>query len=132
MVKAYFSRLVLFTAVVAIVVAALNYFSPFFRAFQLFTWLSLGFFFVVTAVTLNIALNGLKKKSSHGFVASINGTVLIKLFLSIALIIGYMLLTKPGNAAFIIPFFCFYILFTFFEIRQLLNAQKAEAGRNIS
>jgi hypothetical protein len=130
MLRASVSRLTICTAAMAVLVAAANYFIPFFDSFQLFTWLSLAFFFVVTVITLYIGMSGLEK-SSYGFVASVNGIVLIKLMLSVALVIGYMLVERPHQAHFIIPFFFFYIVYTIFEVQQLLAAQKMKGRQKL-
>lgn len=43
--------------------------------------MSLGFFFLITLLTGYMGFRGLEK-SAHGFVASVNGMVVLKLFLS--------------------------------------------------
>lgn len=126
MFRTIFSRLIIFTAGMAVVVALLSYLIPVMASFQLFTWISLLFFSLITALTLYIGLRGLEK-NSYGFVASVNGIVLVKLMLSAVLVLVYVIITRPHNPVFIIPFFVFYILFTVFEVRELLMAQKLKA-----
>ena len=127
------TRLFILTLIIAIILIPLNYFIPLLASFQQFTWLSLIFFFIITLITVYIGLRGLEK-SGHGFVASVNGIVMIKLFFCAGLVIVYMLIARPGNATFILPFFLFYVLFTVFEIREVLKAQKMllgqKAGKN--
>ncbi len=122
MYRSAFIKLVIFTAIIAVLTAIANFFIPALLPFQAFSWISMAFFFLVTAVTIYIGLNGLGK-SSYGFVASVNGIVLLKLMLSVVLIIVYMLLARPKDPMFILPFFAFYICFTVFEVRALLIAQ---------
>ncbi|MBK9731856.1 MAG: hypothetical protein IPO83_11320 [Chitinophagaceae bacterium] len=128
MYRTIFSRLIILTAGLALIVALLSFLIPAIASFQLFTWISLVFFSLITALTLYIGLRGLEK-TSYGFVASVNGIVLVKLLLSAVLVLMYVVITRPHNPAFIIPFFVFYILFTVFEVRELLLAQKVKARK---
>jgi len=121
--RSFYFRLVVLTLVLA-ALAFLVYRSVSSLQYENFAWFSLLFFVAVTLLTFPIALNGLKKNTGHGFVASVNGMVMLKIFLSIAFIIVYILLAKPKSPAFIFPFFVFYIVFTVFEVRELLRAQK--------
>src|SRR5436190_3106870 len=107
-----FSSIIL-TAVVAVVIAVVNLLVPFFRSFQIFTWSSLAFFFALTLVTGYIGFRSLDK-SSHGFVAGVNGIVFLKLMLGVGFVIAFVLIAKPGTPNFIISFFILYIIYTVF------------------
>lgn len=124
--KTVFSRLIIYSAAIAVLVVIAGLLFPAIASFQDFTWLSLIFFSLLTALTLYIGLRGLEK-SSYGFVASVNGIVLLKLMLSVILVLLYVIFVKPKEPLFILPFFLFYILFTVFELRELLLAQKAKS-----
>ena len=124
--KTVFSRLIIYSAAIAVLVVIAGLLFPAIASFQDFTWLSLIFFSLLTALTLYIGLRGLEK-SSYGFVASVNGIVLLKLMLSVILVLLYVIFVKPKEPMFILPFFLFYILFTVFELRELLLAQKAKS-----
>lgn len=128
MYKTIFSKLIICTAGMALIVALLSYLFPAMAGFQSFTWIALIFFSLITALTLYIGLTGLEK-SNYGFVASVNGIVLVKLMLSVVLVLAYVLIAKPKDPVFIIPFFLFYIVFTVFEIWQLLMAQKVKSKK---
>jgi len=130
MFRSFFIKLILFTIVLAVVIAVLNFLSPFFQSFQSFTWMSLVFFFLLTLLAGFMALRSLEK-SPHGFIASVNGIVVLKLFLSIALIILYLVIAKPGSPKFITSFFALYILFTAFEIREFIIVQKKKLKEKI-
>ncbi len=127
MFRLVFFKLVVFSVAVALLAAFGLIWIPSMLPFQVFTWIALVFFFLVTTISLYIGLKGLEK-SSYGFVASVNGIVLLKLMLSVMLIIVYMLITKPEDPVFIVPFFLFYIFFTVFEVRELLIAQNKKTG----
>jgi len=115
--------LIILSIGLAVIIAVVNYFIPLFQPFQNFTWLSLAFFFIVTLLTGYVGLRGLEK-SAHGFVASVNGMVVLKLFMSVIFIITYVVIAKPNSAVFITSFFILYVVFSVFEIRELIMAQK--------
>ena len=124
--KTVFSRLIIYSAAIAVLVVIAGLLWPSIASFRDFTWLSFTFFALLTGLTLYIGLRGLEK-SSYGFVASVNGIVLLKLMLSVVLVLVYVILTKPKEPQFILPFFIFYILFTVFEVRELLLAQNMKS-----
>lgn len=128
MLRSFLTRLIVITIILAAIVAVVNYLVPFFGSFGLFTWSALGYFFLLTILTGFIGFRSLEK-SPHGFVASVNGIVMIKLFLCVSLVITYVLLAKPESPVFIVSFFILYIIYTVFEIRELIIAQKKAAPR---
>ena len=126
--RSFIIMLIVVTAGMAMVIAIVNALIPFFLSIQVFTWLSLTFFFVLTIITGYIGVRSLEK-SAHGFVASVNGIVLLKLLLSVGFIITYVLVAKPHTPNFIISFFILYVFYTVFEIRQLIILQKKKIRR---
>jgi hypothetical protein len=121
--RSFIILLTILTACIAIVIAAVNFLFPFFLSIQIFTWSALLFFFVLTIITGYMGFRSLEK-SPHGFVASVNGIVLLKLAMSIAFIVACLLIAKPDKPNFIISFFILYIIYTVFEVRQFIIVQK--------
>ena len=121
--RSFIIILTILTAGIAIVIAIVNLLIPFFLSVQIFTWSALAFFFALTIITGYMGFRSLEK-SAYGFVASVNGIVLLKLALSVAFVVAYLLIAKPDKPNFIISFFILYIIYTVFEIRQLIMAQK--------
>lgn len=125
MLRPFLLKLTLLSTGTAVMIALANMLFPFFTQFQQFTWLSLVFFFLVTLLTGYIGFRGLTK-SAHGFVASVNGMVVIKLFLSAAFVIGYVVISRPEGPAFVVSFFILYVIYTVFELREMILAQKGK------
>ncbi|MCY7408656.1 MAG: hypothetical protein LH473_00140 [Chitinophagales bacterium] len=121
--KDFISKLLMLTVVCAVVIAALNYFIPFFNGFRNFSWCALVYFFLLTALAGYIGILSLNK-SAHGFVASVNGIVMIKLLFSAGFVIAYALIAKPGRPDFVISFFLLYVVYTVFLVREFIIAQK--------
>src|SRR6185503_13217262 len=121
--RSFIITLIILTSGMAVVIAIVNFLVPSFQSIQIFTWWALLFFSALTVITGYIGFNSLEK-SAHGFVASVNGIVLLKLVLSVAFLVVYLLIAKPGKPDFIISFFILYVVYTVFEIRQLVIAQR--------
>lgn len=121
--KDFISKLLTLTVVCAVVIAVLNYFIPFFNGFRNFSWAALIYFFLLTALAGYIGILSLNK-SAHGFVASVNGIVMIKLLFSAGFVIAYALIAKPNRPDFVISFFLLYVVYTFFLVREFIIAQK--------
>ena len=123
MFRTFATKLIVLSTVLAVVIAVVNYSVPLFAAFAGFTWMALAFFFLMTLLTGYMGFRGLEK-TAHGFVASVNGMVVLKLFMSVIFVIAFVLIAKPDSAVFISSFFIFYVVFSVFEIRELIKAQK--------
>ena len=124
-------QLLILTALLALLLAAINFFIPFFTAIQHVTWFALLFFLLLTLLTGYLGFRSIEK-SAYGFVSTVNGMVMLKLFLCIGFVIGYLLMVKPATHNFIFPFFILYVIYTVFEIRQLVVAQKKQAQQRKS
>jgi hypothetical protein len=123
MLRSFIIKLTVFTIGLSVLILLLNSFSAFFYSIRSFTWMSLAFFFPLTILTGYIGFRSLDK-TPHGFIASVNGIVMIKLLMCIGFVLGYLLIAKPGVSYFIISFFAMYILYSIFEIREFIIAQR--------
>jgi hypothetical protein len=123
MLRSFIIKLIVITLGLSVLIILLNYLSPFFYSIRNFTWLSLAFFFLLTIATGYIGLRALDK-TPHGFIASVNGIVMIKLLLCIGFVLSYLLIVKPGVSYFIVSFFAMYVIYSGFEIRELIIGQR--------
>lgn len=123
-------RLLALAAVAAILLAGAGWLLGYNHPAIVFGWWALLFFLFITLFTGWLGLNALRQ-SARGFVAAVSSMVMIKLLASAAFVAGYALWMHPESPVFIIPFFVLYVLFTVFEIRQLIGAQK-HAGNSTS
>ncbi len=88
------------------------------------------FLFLITAVSFWMMSNGMKSKNTHAFMRNVYGGIMIKLFGCIILAAVYILSAKKNvnkPALFVCMFL--YILYTFIEVKALMNlsAKKANA-----
>ena len=128
MLRSFIVKLSILTGGLALMIVLLNYAVPLFNSVKNFTWLSIAFFFTLTIITGYIGFRSLEK-SAYGFVASVNGIVLIKLLLCVGFVIAYLVIARPHAPDFVISFFILYIIYTVFEIRELVIAQRKRSGK---
>lgn len=117
----YFKKLFIVTVILALLALLANQ-TELFASFQLFTWLSLTFFFLVSCGVYLMASKGVSANSSYRFVSMVMGSFTGKLMLCIVFLLLYVAIAKPqGKPFFIIPFFIFYIVYTVMEMIELLK-----------
>lgn len=128
----YFKKLFIVTVILALLALLANQ-TELFVSFQLFTWLSLTFFFLVSCGVYLMASKGVSANSSYRFVSMVMGSFTGKLMLCTVFLLLYVVIAKPqGKPFFIIPFFILYIVYTVMEMIELLklNAKKAQGKQN--
>ncbi|WP_256014360.1 hypothetical protein [Desertivirga xinjiangensis] len=82
-------------------------------------WVVFGFLFFLTVIAYAVSWFGLKKGGeSSAFV--LMGAITIKLLLSMAFVLVYLLKISVKDTFFAIQFFSLYFLFTSFEVYALL------------
>lgn len=93
----------------------------------------LAFFILVTVIVHYMLFNSLKRKPGR-FIAMFMITTLGKLVLYITALILNVIYSPFHPASIIAPFLIFYMIFTFFEVRQLalVSRSKHSAGKENS
>ncbi len=83
-------------------------------------WLMFGFLAVITAIAYILAYLGLKRGRDLS-VYIVQGSVLLKLLLSLVFVAIYLKKIHVNSTVFQVEFFSIYLLFTVFEIYALLR-----------
>ncbi len=109
-----------FSGVIAIVVAVLAHFNAL-GAYPSFTWTCLVFFVVQTLIVLGLASLSNNMTNAASGTNVILGAMMMKFILSLMMIVCYVLIVHPESITFIIPFFIFYMLYTFIETYYLIK-----------
>jgi len=92
---------------------------------KIFAWISFVFLCVITFISLYIGFTGDDSKSLNKFITKMYSIFLIKIVASILLIISFLLIAKPTNNKFIIPFLVIYLIYTVYETRtKAINTSK--------
>ncbi|WP_336518581.1 hypothetical protein [Pollutibacter soli] len=80
---------------------------------------------LITLFSAVMLQKGLRATSTAGFLRSVYGSFMIKLFLVAALVFGYLMLNKENfNKPAIFSCMFLYLVYTFIEIRGLLKLSK--------
>lgn len=116
-------KLLIFSAVLAIIFLALGFIS-FFKSFQQFTWISFVYFFLISLVVLRMGYSAMMTKNARRFVALISAAFLGRLLLSAILFGVYAWLVRPTSFGLLIPFTFFYVAYLVFDVVQLIGLQK--------
>jgi hypothetical protein len=82
-------------------------------------WVLIPLYGVVTYFLYQMIASA-SAKSPHRFIASVNGSVLIKLFMSACIVGGYFYLQLPGKKALALSVMGIYAIYTSVLIRALL------------
>ncbi len=90
----------------------------FFDDLRFFSWISLGFFAVVSISTTWFVAGGNSKRKGdviNYFLIAVTG----KLLLSILFILIYALAVRPESKLFVVPFFVLYLIYSIMQTRFL-------------
>ena len=123
--KYYFLRWIAVVTILSLCIVAANTII-FFQAFQLFSWIALLFFAIISQASMALLFRGIKNKSNHQFVGMVSASTTVKLLSSAGFIVIWALAVHPEKPYFIIPFFFYYIVFTIFDVGLMLKLIKQE------
>ena len=115
----YFLRLFIFSALIAFLIIILKQLFPG-KYIHEAIWLILIFYIALTAVIHYMTANA-ANKSNSSFVTAMFGSIGLKLLLSIAFLIFYLLNDRTNTVWFSINFIVLYLFFTAFEIYSILS-----------
>jgi len=130
--KTYNRQIVILVLVLAGFVLLWNNIFPQWKAANWWPFY-LAFFILVTVIVHYLLFNSLKRKPGR-FIAMFMITTLGKLVLFITALILNVIYSPFHPASIIAPFLFFYLIFTFFEVRQLsvISRGKHSAGKENS
>ena len=115
----YFLQLLLFSALIAIVIVILKQFFQGNYIHQAI-WMILIFYTILTAIIHYMTSNAVSRSDSS-FITAVLGSIGLKLLLSIAFMIFYLLNNRVNSVWFAVDLIVLYLFFTVFEIYSLLR-----------
>ena len=115
----YIIRLILFSACLALLVLAVEAKFPGIYIHKAI-WGMFAFQFILTGLIHYMSVNALDK-GNNAFNTAVMGSIGLKLFLSVAFIIFYLLYDRSNSIWFGINFILLYLFYTAFEIYSLLR-----------
>lgn len=120
----FYTQLGVVAAIVALILLLLNQFDLFatHQAFSLVSWaVFIAFCLSIYSISVKTMDSPDKTLFSKVFLISI----MVKMFLSLTLIITYILAIKPQDKYFVFPFFISYVFFTIYEVYFITKLAKS-------
>lgn len=114
--SSFFSQLIRVSFMVTLLQYAIIYFFPKMADYNTLFWLSQLFFVLLSLISFRGAKHFVRLSNKNAFSQFIMMLILGRLFLSIAVIVGYFKLFHPDSKLFLVPFFMVYIFYTVFEV----------------
>lgn len=122
--KSILKNLFILTGILSLLVFALQNFISEFAPYSIVTWGSIVFFTLFSAVVWYFGVKASGSENKNTFLQFFMGTVMGKLFLSIFLVVAYVMIAKPASRFEVLPFIPIYIIYTIFETRFLMYLAK--------
>lgn len=119
----FFRQLTLLTLLVALFLLLL-YQLPALYTYANFSWLSLGFFVLLSIVTYFIGYRAVLQKNKFAFINAALGITFIKMLLCVVIVGTYIKIVNPPSRLFILPFLGIYVIYTIFETYFMMKIGK--------
>ncbi len=113
-------RTLLFSLMIGAIAGALHYFNLL-GMYPSFTWTCFVFFTLLSFLVIGLA--GMSGSTSSGQKAlqTVLLAMMLKFVFSLMMIVSYVLVVRPVDASFILPFFFMYTYYTVIETYYLLK-----------
>ena len=96
---------------------------------NLLMYLSIGFFTALAIGVFHLSERAAKMNSRNFFMQIVMINTMVKMFGSVALVIGYFTITKPSTNKFIVPFLIVYVLYTIFDAYFMMKQSRNISGK---
>jgi len=103
---------------------ALQYFLPAFSPYAPISWASVAFFVVFSWIVYVFGTKAAQSDNKNDFTRFSMMVIMGKLFLSILLVIGYVVVAEPANRFVVLPFIPIYVIYTIFETNFMMKLAK--------
>lgn len=124
--KKFFLQL-LATTLASIALAAGLHRVELFKPYAILTWISIGFFCLVSTMMYYTGKNAINSSNKYAFTNMVMAYTMIKMFLAIIIIMAYGKIVQPSTKLFILPFFGVYLFYTIFETYFMMKLSKTKA-----
>ncbi|PSR11329.1 MAG: hypothetical protein DA408_16385 [Bacteroidetes bacterium] len=110
----FFAHLGIVTAATAAILLGLQQ-IPAMQSYQIFGWICLGGFVVLSILMFLVARVSAKSKNKNDFTSTVLGFTAGKMMFTIMILYTYLKLAEPADKFFVAPFFTCYFIYTAFE-----------------
>ncbi len=113
--KQFYGQLIILSSVMALILAFLHRYE-WMQPYQSLSWLSWGFFIAFSVGVFYACAKSAKSENQQLFGQLFLLSVVFKLVFCGLLLIGFMLLVRPGTRYFAYPFLLIYTVYTIYEV----------------
>ncbi len=113
--KTFYSQLAIVSALVALILFFLNFYELF-ASHQVFSWISLLSFILFCSLLYFVESKAIHAQDKSLFSKLFLISIFFKMLFCVLLIIAYVVISKPDDQYFILPFFVIYLFFTVYEV----------------
>jgi len=122
----FLRRLLIFSAILGVIMVLVRFMIP--RSYLSPTLPFLLMFFMATTMISFMVLSRTLSKKFIRFVNTFLLTILVKLVLFIAIMVGYILWNRPDAVPFMIAFFILYLVYMIFEVVWIIRITRIPKG----
>lgn len=97
---------------------------PAFQPYSYVSWISVVFFTVFSWFVSIFGEAAAKSENNNDFIRFIMMVIMGKLFFSIFIVVGYVMIVQPENRYVVLPFLPIYIIYAIFETSYLMKLAK--------
>ena len=115
----FYKQLGLITAGTVAILILLHSYTVFGET-QVFSWLSLGFFFSLSLLMYLMGRKSAVSSDKNAFTTLIMVFIFSKMLLSVLIVVVYVKTAEPQSKLFVVPFFLVYLIYTIFETNTLM------------
>lgn len=109
----------------------LDHFFPESMAMSGFMILSLVVFTVINIIAYYLGIRAALSSNKSRFIQLIMVLIVVKMFIAVAMVVGYVKMGQPASKLFVLPFLILYVIFTIFEVWILLKIARINPASSI-
>ena len=122
--RSFYTGLASVTLPLIVLFLALQYFVPAFLPYAPISWASVAFFVVFSWIVYFFGTKAAQSDNKNDFTRFSLLVIMGKLFLSVFLVIGYVVVAEPANRFVVLPFLPIYVIYTVFETNFMMKLAK--------
>lgn len=119
--SSFYTGLASVTLPLIVLFLILQSFVPAFLPYAPFSWASVAFFVVFSFIVYFLGAKSAQSENKNDFTRFSLMVIMGKLFLSIFLVIGYVVVAEPANRFVVLPFIPIYVIYTVFETNFMMK-----------
>lgn len=117
----FYTPLAIVTLSLSALILILQYTVPAFLPYAPVSWMSIVFFVIFGWIVYIFGTKAANSANKNDFTRFSLLVIMGKLFLSVFLVVGYVLVVQPANRLVVLPFIPIYVIYTFIETQFMMK-----------